>query len=87
MWSHRASLPSPTRHLRKKTIKIFRHNSKYTIFVPLASFRQVMTYHDALATQLRGLVALVRTLRARLAAVDESAIKVGSVVIFLKKGS
>ena len=47
-----------------------------------------MTYHDALATQLRGLVALVRTLRARLAAVDESAIKVDfvAIIFFLKKG-
>ncbi len=37
---------------------------------------QVMTYHDALMTQLKSLVGLVTTLRARLRDVDESALKV-----------
>ncbi len=39
-----------------------------------------MTYHDALMTQLKTLVKIVRTLRARLKAVDEEAIKVDSLV-------
>ncbi len=34
-----------------------------------------MTYHDALMTQLRSLVKLVRSLRARLRAVDEATLK------------
>ena len=35
-----------------------------------------MTYHDALMTQLTSLVKIVRTLRERLKAVDETDIKV-----------
>ncbi len=37
---------------------------------------QVMTYHDALMTQLRSLVKLVRTLREKLKSVDQSSLKV-----------
>eukprot|EP00094_Tigriopus_californicus_P006558 TCALIF_06314-PA protein Name:"Similar to scat Vacuolar protein sorting-associated protein 54 (Drosophila melanogaster)" AED:0.03 eAED:0.03 QI:253/0.88/0.7/1/1/1/10/0/899 len=38
-------------------------------------FFQVMTYHDALMTQLKSLVKLIRNLRANLSSVDEKALQ------------
>ena len=42
------------------------------------NFFQVMTYHDALMTQLKSLVKLIVKLRSNLAEVDDASLKVCS---------
>eukprot|EP00095_Tigriopus_kingsejongensis_P012711 maker-scaffold22_size673200-snap-gene-5.45 protein:Tk12711 transcript:maker-scaffold22_size673200-snap-gene-5.45-mRNA-1 annotation:"hypothetical protein DAPPUDRAFT_323315" len=49
------------------------------------NFFQVMTYHDALMTQLKALVKLITRLRANLASVDEGSLKPSLKICQLKR--